>query len=183
MKYVISDHEVGNVGLADSHNCIVIYREPFDRWISAINMVIDSGSDDIPENFEDPHFGFQKDSVSMIDVKMARVYLYNRNVVEELLRGEQMYRYWLRRHKRINPISQPELWHEPGVLEYKQRLGFAYLEEDHEKAYDWLKYKLHRQPENFLLHKSWEETVDSVMGHYQDDYSYFQGVKFVNGYD
>lgn len=180
MKYVMEDHEIGNAGLTDSHKCFLIYRDPFSRWMSAINMVVDSGSDDIPESFEDPHFTFQKDCVSMIDVKLARVYLYNRNVVEEILIGEKMYRYWLRRHKRINPISQPELWHEPGVLEYKQKLGFAYVDEDHEKAYDWLKYKLNRMPENFLLHKTWEETVDSVMNFYEEDYSYFEGVKFVN---
>lgn len=180
MKYVMEDHEIGNAGLTDSHKCFLIYRDPFSRWMSAINMVVDSGSDDIPESFEDPHFTFQKDCVSMIDVKLARVYLYNRNVVEEILIGEKMYRYWLRRHKRINPISQPELWHEPGVLEYKQKLGFAYVDEDHEKAYDWFKYKLNRMPENFLLHKTWEETVDSVMNFYEEDYSYFEGVKFVN---
>jgi len=180
MKYVMEDHEIGNAGLTDSHKCFLIYRDPFSRWMSAINMVVDSGSDDIPESFEDPHFTFQKDCVSMIDVKLARVYLYNRNVVEEILIGEKMYRYWVRRHKRINPISQPELWHEPGVLEYKQKLGFAYVDEDHEKAYDWLKYKLNRMPENFLLHKTWEETVDSVMNFYEEDYSYFEGVKFVN---
>ena len=67
MKYVMEDHTrgqatlTGHVGLADSHKCILIYREPFSRWVSAINMVIDSGNDDVPENFEDPHFGFQKD--------------------------------------------------------------------------------------------------------------------------
>ena len=186
MKYVMKDLErdttlTGSVGLTDSHKCFLIYREPFNRWISAINMVVDSGSDDIPENYEDLHFGFQKDSVSMIDVKMARVYLYNKNVVEELLVGEKMYRYWLRRHKRINAISQPELWHKPGTLEYKQKLGFAYVDEDIGKAYDWVKYRLNRTPENFLLNKTWEETVDAVMDHYAVDYDYFEGVKFVNG--
>lgn len=181
MKYVMEDHVIDHVGLTDSHKCFLIYREPFSRWISAINMVVDSGSDDIPENYEDLHFGFQKDSVSMIDVKMARVYLYNKNVVEEMLVGEKMYRYWLRRHKRINPISQPELWHKPGTLEYKQKLGFAYVDEDIGKAYDWVKYRLNRTPENFLLNKTWEETVDAVMDHYAVDYDYFEGVKFVNG--
>ena len=183
MKYVMEDHEIGNVGLTDSHKCFLIYREPFSRWLSAINMVVDSGSDDIPKDYEDPHFGFQRDSVSMIDVKLARVYLYNRNVVEEMLVGEKMYRYWLRRHKRINPISQPELWHKPGVLEYKKRLGFAYVDEDIGKAYDWVKYRLNRTPESFLLNKTWEETVDVVMDHYAEDYEYFEGVKFINGHD
>lgn len=184
MKYVMEDHEIGNVGLTDSHKCFLIYRDPFSRWMSAVNMIVDSGSTDIPKNFEDKHFSFQKDSVSMIDAKLARVYLYNRNVVEEILIGEKMYRYWLRRKTRKNPISQPELVQgKLQMLDYKRELGFAYVDEDHEKAYHWIKYKLDRHPENFLLHPKWEDTVDSVMSHYQPDYSYFEGVKFVNGYD
>ena len=188
MKYVMKDLEMdttltGSVGLTDSHKCLVIYRDPFSRWLSAINMVVDSGGEDIPWSFEDPHFMFQKYSVSMIDVKLARVYLYNRNVVEEMIIGEGMDKYLPRTSYRENAISQPELWYEPGVLEYKKRLGFAMVDEDHEKAYDWLKYKLNRSPENFLLHKTWEETVDRVNEFYEEDYRYFEGVKFVNGHD
>ena len=185
MKYVMKDLErdttlTGGVGLTDSHKCFLIYRDPFSRWLSGINMVVDSGSDDVPSSFEDPHFMFQRLSVSMIDIKLARVYLYNKNVVEEIIKGEGMDSYWPRRHKRMNAISQPELWHEPGVLEYKKRLGFAYVDEDHQEAYDWLKHKLRRTPENFLLHKSWEDTVANVKDFYEEDYRYFEGVKFAN---
>jgi len=180
MKTVMHDHEPGNVGVSDSHKTIVIYRDPFSRWLSGVNMVVDSNDDDIPYSFEDPHFIPQRHFVSMMDVKEARVYLYNRNVVEEILVGERMYRYWLKRNTRFNPISQPELWHAPGVLEYKKSLGYAYVDEDHKKAYDWVKYKLNRSPENFLLHDTWKNTVDSVMEFYREDYDYFEGVKFIN---
>jgi len=115
----------------------------------------------------------------MIDLDLANVYKFNYNVIEEILVHEKMWRYWPRRRTRINPISQPELWHEPGVLEDKRNEGFAYVDENHVKAYNWLK-KLERDPENFLLHKTWEETVSAVMEHYQDDYDHFEGVKFIN---
>ena len=143
----------------------------------------DKELEDIPTSYEDQHFGFQKDAVSMIDLDLANVYKFNYNVIEEILVHEKMWRYWPRRHTRINPISQSELWHEPGVLEDKRNEGFAYVDENHVKAYNWLEKRLDRCPENFLLYKTWEETVDNVMYHYAEDYEYFEGVKFVNGHD
>lgn len=182
MRWVMNDHVESNVTLVDSHKTIVIYRDPFQRWLSAMNMIVDSHPyviSDIPTSYEDQHFGFQKDAVSMIDLSLANVYKFNYNVIEEILIHEKMWNYWPRRHKRINNISQTDKYHPEGVLEQRREEGFAYVDEDHVKAYNWLK-KLERDPENFLLQKTWEETVSAVMEHYQDDYDYFEGVKFIN---
>ena len=182
MMSVMNDHVQSNVNLADSHKTIVIYRDPFLRWLSAMNMIVDSHPyvlSDIPTSYEDQHFGFQKDATATIDLSLAHVYKFNYNVIEEILVHEKMWKYWPRRKRRINNISEVDKYHPADVLQERRNDGFAYVDEDPEKAYWWLK-KLDRVPEMFLLQPVWEDTVDAVMEHYQDDYGHFEGVKFIN---
>ena len=192
MRKVMTDHVTSNVTLVDSHKTILIYREPFQRWLSAMNMVVDSHpwfvghstskgkmTSDIPTSYEDQHFGFQKDAVETIDISLAHVYKFNYNVIEEKLIHEKMWRYWPGHNKRIKNISEIDKYHSADVLQERRSQGFSYVDEDPEKAYWWLK-KLDRVPEMFLLYPNWEDTVDAVNEHYQDDVDHFEGVKFIN---
>lgn len=157
----------------EEEKMFMILRHPLDRWLSAINMILDGWKKynemdmKSDHHFNPQYLGLDK----LFDVDNIRYYDYNRNVVKDIIKGEKLLRY---KKAEIPRIHQ------------RQNFYMRFNVEQNKIAYKHLASKrfcgapVLRPPEDWGLYPTLKETLECLNEEYKEDILFYDSRKFVN---
>ena len=166
MKAFFADGIKENVAY-DSNKLFMILRHPLDRWMSALNMYLDGSPGPMRGMKKDAHFTPQYLTVDgYYDLEKIRYYDYNKNIINDVIKGEHLFRYKKNRKPTINSRSNK----------------IFRFDVDHNKlAYKQLPQILKGcKPEDYGLYPTLNETLECLNEEYKEDILFYNSRKFVN---
>lgn len=166
MKAFFADGIRENVAY-ENDKLFMILRHPLDRWMSALNMYLDGSPGPMRGMRADAHFTPQYYAIDgYYDLDKIRYYDYNKNILNDVIKGQHLFRYKKNKKPTIN-LRKNKIFR---------------FDVDHNKlAYKQLPQILKEcSPEDYGLYPTLKETLEFLNEEYKEDIAFYNSRKFFN---